>query len=540
MLLTQGRRLALTVLLLGTLAHPASAQIRGLGNSTSTPSQEREDPLGRTTPRGTIVAFMRAVERDDFVSAARYVQVNENQRRHTEALARDLKALIDGYFSQAITSISDSPEGALDDGLPIDREGVGPLAIGEQKTDVTLVRVTDPSSGPIWLISSETLAQVPVLRASIPQTWMERVLPAALVTRRLFGISFAQWVVLAASLVVPFVGLALLAKVFIALARSMLRDVARQRALEAWYAAIRWPTITVLTLAIQLTSMRFQGLPLTFRIAYARVGLVAAVIAVAWLLRQALTLGFARARSMVWGKDRTSTQSLMLLGERLLKALVVLVAVFAILTLVGMDPKTALAGIGIGGVALALGAQKTVENLLGGIFLLTDRAIAVGDLCSISNRLGFVEDITLRSVRLRTLDQSLLSIPAGVLAQAGIENFATRNKILAQSTVRLRYGTSVEQLGRILDDIRTLLADHPRVEAGSRIRLIDFGREAIELELFAYVLTADLPEFLGVREDLLLQIAAILERAGSGFAQPTQFIHMNQGAESPLALSAKV
>src|SRR5690606_27898249 len=178
---------------------------------------------------------------------------------------------------------------------------------------------------------------------------------------------------------------------------------------------------------------------------------------------------------------------------------------------------TALAGLGIVGVALALGAQRTVENLLGGLFLLGDRALAVGDFCSLSGRLGWVEDVTLRSVRLRTLDQSLVSIPAGVLAQSGIENFATRRKVLAQGILRLQYGTSVAQLERILAGIRKLLGESPNVEPGtSRIRLVDFGREAIELELFAYLLTADMPEFLAMREKLLLDIAAVVEAEGSG------------------------
>jgi MscS family membrane protein len=520
------------VLLVGALAQSAFAQIPGLQTptpATSSPHVQVEDPLGRATPRGTIAAFMRAVDRDDFVSAARYMQVNESQRRNTEPLARDLKALMDRYFSQALTSISDSPTGALDDALPIDREHVGPLTIGEKKTDVTLVRVTDPQAGPIWLISSETLAQVPALRDSAGQSWIERVMPAPLVRGELFGLSLAHWVVLAASLVIPFVLLTLIAAAFIVLARRIVSDPARRRDLDAWYAGIRWPAIIALTLAIQLMSMPVLGIPLTFRMGYARVGLLLFVIALTWLIRRLLTLGFARARSLVWGKDRASTQSLMLLGERLVKALVVVVAIVAILLLVGVDSKTALAAFGIVGVALALGAQRTVENLLGGVFMLSDRAIAVGDLCSISNRLGWIEDITLRSVRVRTLENSLVSVPAGVLAQTGIENFATRHKILAQSILRLRHGTSVEQLKRILDGIRTLLEDSPRIETGtSRIRLVNFGAEAIELDLFAYVLTADVPEFLAVREELLLQIAAIVEAAGSGFAQPTQFIYMDE------------
>ena len=529
-----------TVLWFVALAHTIGAQIPGVASQASAPvTQQTADPLERTTPRGAIAAFIRAVEREDYVLAARYLQVNESQRRSTERLAHDLKALMDRYFSEPITSISDSPDGALDDGLPIDRERIGPLDINDTKTDITLVRVTDPQAGKVWLISSETLALVPTLNRLVARTWIERVMPSALLDREMLGISLAHWIVLVATLVIPFVLLALLAAGLMFVVRRVVPDTARRYDLDIWYRATRWPAILIVVLVIQVTMLRFLGYPLAFRITYAHIALIAAVIAMTWLVRRILTLGFARARNMVWGKDRTSTQSLMLLGERLLKMLVIVVAILAILSIAGVNTKTALAGIGIGGVALALGAQKTVENFLGGVFLLSDRVLAVGDTCSISNRVGTVEDITLRSVRLRTVDQTLVSVPAGVLAQAGIENFASRRKILVQTTLRLRYGTSVQQLTRILDGVRELLARSPKLEqASSRIRLINFGERALELELFTYALTADFTEFLALREALFLEIASIVEVAGSAFAQPTEFVFMD--AKPDMAVAAGI
>jgi MscS family membrane protein len=196
--------------------------------------------------------------------------------------------------------------------------------------------------------------------------------------------------------------------------------------------------------------------------------------------------------------------------------------VLAVLSLAGFEVRTLLAGLGIIGVAVALGAQKTIENILGGMMLLGDEAIAVGDVCRINNRLGTVEDITLRSVRFRTIEQTLLSIPAGVLAQADLENFASRGKILAQHRLRLAYGTSVEQLRTICAQLAALVEAHPRLEHPlSRVRLIEFAPLGVELELYAYVLTSDLPEFLVIREDLLLQAAAIVEAAGARFADGT-------------------
>jgi len=360
-------------------------------------------------------------------------------------------------------------------------------------------------------------------------------MPKALLSRDLFGISVAHWTVLVVTLLIPFALLVLTFSIAIRFIRASVREPSRLRSINAWYAGMRWPLIIFLALSIQLVwmllRMRSLGFTLTSRVTYARVALVLDVIALAWLLRTVLSLRLERARDLVAEKDRTGTESLVLLGERLLRALVFLVAVFAILAIVGVDTKTALAGLGIGGIALALGAQRTVENLLGGILLLTDKALAIGDFCNISNRVGVVEDITLRSVRLRTLDRTLVSIPAGALAQSGIENFATREKILAQSTLRLRYGTSVEQLTRILAGIRKVLDESSNVEsATSRIRLVNFGAESIELEVFVYMLTADYNRFLELREELLLRIASVVEAAGSAFA-PTRFIYMQGSRE---------
>jgi MscS family membrane protein len=506
------------------LALPVAAQIPVPRNSNTSPSAQPEqttDPLGRSTPRGTLTAFVRAAHRDDYVSAARYLQVTDKQRPNTETLGRNLNELADRYFQQPISTISDSPEGTLDDGLPLDREHVGPLKIGGDEIWIELVRVKDKEAGQIWLISSETLAQIPALHASIEKTWLERVMPETLLKHTVLGISLAQAVAWVASIAIPILLLSLISLIAVVLARKIIDNPVRRRRVDTWYGRLRWPSILVLTLGVHLASLSLLGFSLKARIYYSRIVAALLVAALAWLIRRFLTQSFEYTRSRMGRRDQTGTKSLILMGERLLKVVILLVAAFLILTIMGVDTATSLAGLGIVGVAVAFGAQKTVENMLGGIFLVTDRALAVGDTCSISNRVGTVEDITLRSVRIRTVEQSLLSIPAGVLSQETIENFSSRGKILAKTTLRLRYGTSTEQIRSILDGIRQLLAERRDIETeSSRVRLVDFGVRAIEIELFAYVLTSDYREFLAVREDLLLQIAGIVESAGSGFARP--------------------
>jgi MscS family membrane protein len=479
-----------------------------------------------------MTGFNLAVHRDDIVSAARFMQVPSSQRANTERLARDLTDLIDRFFIETITSLSDEPDGVASDGLPLNRERIR-LTIEGKDVDLELVRVKDPQAGQVWLISSQALAQVPALRRSLSDRWLERQLPHAFAEITVFGTPLSRWVGSAATFVIPFACAWLLSTVLVALVLRSVTNPARRHVIDMWYRSLRPLVILLVTLGIHLALMRFLGFSLRARVVYSRLVLLVMVVLAAALLWRLMALAFAHARMTAQRKGRASLRSLLLLSERVSKTLLVLLAIFVLLTIAGVDTTTALAGVGLGGVAVALGAQKSVENLLGGVFLLTDRALAVGDTCSISNRVGVVEDITMRSVRLRTTEQTLLSIPAGMLSQSNLENFATREKILVQSTLRLRYGTTVSQLRRILNGIRDLLEQRPDVESESaRIRLVDFGVRAIELELFAYVLTADFQKFLATREELLLQVAGIVESSGTGFAQPTLVVDEREKAVS--------
>jgi MscS family membrane protein len=272
--------------------------------------------------------------------------------------------------------------------------------------------------------------------------------------------------------------------------------------------------------------LRRLGFPIHFRIINFRLGAILLIVLTTSVLRRSITVFSDRARLKLLGVDRRHTASMLLLGERLLKALLVIAAAFAMLTVIGVDTKTALTGLGIGGIAVAFGAQKTIENLLGGILLISDRAIAVGDPCSISGRMGTIEDITLRSVRMRTIEQTLLLIPAGSLSQENIENFRSRTKMPMTVTIRLQYSATQTQISMIRDEIYKTVTDDVRVEASSaRVNVTDFGQWAIELQVWAYILTSDIQKFNAIRHELLLQMAHVVETAGCRFALPSQTIY---------------
>jgi MscS family membrane protein len=204
------------------------------------------------------------------------------------------------------------------------------------------------------------------------------------------------------------------------------------------------------------------------------------------------------------------------------------VVIFVFVTLVvlrslGVDVSTALAGVGIGTLALGLGAQKTFENVFGGVSVLFDKVILVGDVCKVNNQTGVVEDIGLRSTRLRTGERTLLSIPNGIMASVTVENLRFRDKFLCQQTIRLRYDLAPDHVRNILEEIRRLLLDDPKVEDSSaRVRLLRFGEYALEIELYCYILETDYVAYLASQEDLLLQVMAALEKSGAVVALPTQ------------------
>ncbi len=503
-------------------------------------SETHVDPFGRTTPRGTVTAFIRATQRGDFAGATRFMQVPTTQSPNPESVAHELKELMDRYYVRSIESISDKPAGDVNDGLPLDREKVGTLRIGSQKLDIVLIRIPDADGVQIWLFCSETLAQVPEMYELMEETWVNRLMPPVLVEHAFLGYSAAQWIVWAASILVPLLPMWLVWRLCLAVIERAAANAVVKIRLRRWVVEIRRPVTFLVLLIIHLLTVRTLGFSLSFRLAYTQAGNVLVLIALTWLIRRVLKLLFERAGTVAWIHGETNRKSLLLLGERLMNVFVVVVAIFAILTVLGVDTKTALAGVGIGGVAVALGAQKSIENILGGIFLLMDNALAVGDRCSISNRLGYIEDITLRSVKLRTDDQSLLSVPAGALAQSNIENFATRKKTLMETKLRLRYGATTAQLRDVLSKIQELVVNNRRVEQDTRrIRLIDFAERGVEIEIHLYILTADTLTFYEVREKLLLEVAEIVEASGSGFAGPTEFVYLdapiNGGAKDDVA-----
>jgi MscS family membrane protein len=289
----------------------------------------------------------------------------------------------------------------------------------------------------------------------------------------------------------------------------------------------------------------YLGLPLLPRHYYAQIATVVMIVATTWLAWRVIRMFLRRVRSRALSRGRVGTASVLLLGQRLIKAGMFIVAIFAVLGSLGFNLTTALAGLGIGGLAIGFGAQKTIENLFGGLSVLGDEAIRVGENCRFGDRIGNIEDIGLRSTRVRTEERTLLTIPNGTMATMNLENLSRRDKFLFKTDISLRVETSPDQLRHALVAIRELLYSHPRVEAGTaRVRFTELKSSSLNLELFCYIVTRDGPEFLAVREDLLLRILDVVDETGTTLAIPSQTLYLwrdaGPDAEKKTAAEKKV
>ena len=195
----------------------------------------------------------------------------------------------------------------------------------------------------------------------------------------------------------------------------------------------------------------------------------------------------------------------------------------------GLPVYGILAGLGVGGLAIALAAQPTVENLIGGLSLFADKPIRVGDVCRYGSEEGTVEAIGIRSTRIRGGDRTLTTMPNGVLSKMPLVSMSQRDRMLIRSVIGLRYETSPEQLRYLLVKIREALQRHPKIHPELvRVRFVGFGASSLDIELFAYVKTTKGPEFLSVREELFLQVMDIVNESGTGFAFPSQTLYFGR------------
>ena len=209
---------------------------------------------------------------------------------------------------------------------------------------------------------------------------------------------------------------------------------------------------------------------------------------------------------------------------------------------VGISLIPILAGLGIGGLALALAARPTLENIIAGLILFADRPVKVGEYCCFGEKEGTVLEIGLRSTRILAQNGNIISLPNSHFSELELANHSRRDRILLRHTVGLRYETTSEQLRYVLVNLRSMLLAHPKLlQEPAEVRFMKYGDYSLDVEIFAYVDTGDWFEFRGIQEDVLLRVKDIVEAAGTDFAFPSQttYISQDSGLDSERSRAAE-
>ena len=513
----------------------ASAPMNG---STPQPLAAVEDPLGRETPEGLVQGFLDAVADENYERAAQYLDL----RRFTDAqaktrgpeLARTLQQLIDqgGWFVPRL-QLSGEILGRRDDNLAQELEKVGGVRTTSGIVDLLAERVTGIESYPIWLMSSVTVANIPTLIETTTAGLLDRILPQVLVKTRWAGVPLGHWGAL-----VGLAGLAyLVAWILTTSCGYLLHRLWRGRAdgpahriLEA--AAL--PFRLYLAVWIFALSAFFLGVSIVARKQFGLGAEIVAWMSVAWLLWRIID-GLSEASVERMSKSgHVGALSAVSFFRRFGKGALLVVVVVATLDTLGVDVTAGLAALGIGGLAVALGAQKTVENFVGSLTLIADQPIRVGDFCRFGDTLGTVEDIGMRSTRVRTLQRTVVAIPNGDFSSLQIENYSRRDRFWFHPTLGLRYETTPDQIRNLLVELRSLLYAHPCVDPDpARVRFLGLGEDSLKLEIFAYVHAKDYGGFLEIQEDLTLRIMEIVAAGGASFAFPSRTLYLAQDPAIP-------
>jgi MscS family membrane protein len=502
-------RLALTLLIPATLCWGAPGHAAEEEPSpppaTATVAEEDfampmgpPDPYNRGTPRGSMYGYIVACRKGDYERAAQYLDLRRlppAEQERGPILARDFKTVLDQTLWVDFLTLSDTNQGFSDDGLPPWQDRLGEIKTKQGLVQLLLQRVLrEGDDVRIWKISSITVAQIPQLHAEFGPVWLEQHLPPIFFDFRVLDLALWQWL----ALILLALGAWLISLILAGTTIRVLGTALTRRAKalgDRIVYLVRGPVrlaITVILFAFGQASLR---LPLTAEQSLRGVEKLMLIFAVGWLVFRFVDLG----------------------------------ALVLVLGTIGVNVTAAVAGLGVGGIAIALAAQKTIENLFGGITLFADQPVQVGDFFRYGDQVGTVEEIGLRSTRVRTLDRTVVSIPNAEFSNLHLENFAKRDRMRLWTIIGLRYETTPDQLRYVLARLRYLLLAHPRIaEDPARVRFVGFGAYSLDLEVFAYVDTSDWNEFLQIREDVYLRFMDAIKDAGTGFAFPSQTTYLGR------------
>lgn len=477
------------------------------------------DRFDRETPRSTITALIEALAKHDYEQASNYIDVpperSGRQRTPGTELARRLQVLLDhGGTLEPFVALSNDRNGRINDDLDLDREDVGSITIQGKEVPVLLAR-SGTGDQAIWKIARETASQLALANAD---TAVKSGSGAASGTAYMVaGAPVKDWLLLAGLAAASFAGLWFLASMVLLVLRKVLSNP-ETNGLYLFLQASLPPFSLLFATGVFYAWVEELPVGIVARQTFLRYSGVVTAVAFVWFGLRLVDAISDLAISRMERRQRRQVISVVTLLRRTVKVLLLAFSAVGILDTFGINVTTGIAALGVGGIALALGAQKTVENLVGSVTVIADRPAQIGDAIKVGTVTGTVEDIGIRSTRIRTGERTIVTIPNGDFSARQIENLTDRDRFQFNPVIPISPTASAAKLKQAIDLIEGVLAAHPDVAPGCRARLANITERGFNIDTNAYILLPDADASNDVRAALLLGIFAALEDAGIALA----------------------
>ena len=490
------------------------------------------DEYNRSTPRSSLVALALAVKEKNYKRAVNYLDLRNlpfslDEQLDGEELVRKLIIVAKRAMVIDFEELSDDPLGHKDDGLPSYRDRITTLKTRSGPVDILMQRVPRGDGVYVWKISNATVALIPELDKEfgygIIGNKLSHIFPHYIV----FGLEVWQIIILTGLLLVGYLIAFVVTFVIVALLQRNKRF--NKQRLQKFIAG---PLRFLIMVLIFRAGFDMIAPSLSARALFeARTMLI---LAIYWVMLGVIDVIMYRLADRMKRNGQQDAVVLLKPASTGVKIIIAVLAVISWMDNLGYEVTTILAGLGVGGVAVALAAQKSLENLIGSITIYASQPVHVGDFCKFGDTLGVVEEIGLRATQLRTLSRTVVHIPNAMFASGKIENLTQRDKILYRTRLRLSYNDAPDQVEQVLVKIRELIEQYEFIdEENSRIRFLEFGEYAQELELYVYIKTREFTEYLEHREAINLRINDIIEAAGAHLTVPAKNISLTSSSQLP-------
>ena len=509
------------------IAAEAGAGALGVGGSSEeTVREPLPDSFGRDTPRHTVQGFISALGENDYLLASNYLNLSKSDNPTTAV--REFKQALDaGGRFQADLQLNNTPEGNLTDQLPPSQENVGSINIGEKSVPLLLERVVSKQGEQYWQFSTDTLNSIPEVLENTNPTLVSRYTIDSLEGKKLFGYQLTDLVAALTMIISSFVLTYIMVWILyhlLKIAYPRVRDV-----------PLPVPDKVILPLAVVIMAlilsevMVYAGVSVTLREPVNRFTDIASWLAITWLLLRVIDAIFTRAVNLSYKKNYTERVSILGLLRKVVKALLLIFAVIVIFGNLGFDLTTGIAALGVGGLALALGAQKTIENLVGSVVVVADSPVRIGDYCKFGTYEGTVVDIGIRSSRVRTLSRTIVTVPNGDFSSMQIENFTSRDMFRFFHQLYLKRTADIEVVFKMVKDLDEFLNEHYLTnQEWNQVNILELRQDCYVIQLQAYINANDVMEFYDKQNVVFVDVLTQVKKYKVEHALPTQQLIVNQ------------